>query len=246
AASATEISPEAVEAEARSAAAAFEGFFASQRDLVASLPPDVLSPSLSREEMFERLARFRDGRPARDRAVDLTIYAANGEALAWVGEPSVRESLGSDLGSRAGTQFARREPLGTRLYTVRGGPGGTNGRFAVAEVLLDAPFDAEAWRRRIVLPATLSGSIHAEFLDPTQADAPLHDFLATSGDLYWQRGGGVMPKLLTGLHGRAGELLGLLTLSPELPSAVAARNARRDAGARLLLLLPALAVLTCA
>src|SRR5262249_35548033 len=33
---------------------------------------------------------------------------------------------------------------------------------------------------------------------------------------------------------------------PELPSAVAARNARRDAGARLLLLLPALAVLPCA
>ena len=243
--SGTEVSSEAVEAEARSAAAAFESFFASQRDLVASLPPEVLSPSVSREEMFEILARFRDSRPVRDGEVDLTIYDADGEALAWVGETSVLETLGSDLVGRARTQFARREPLGTHLYTVRAGPGGTGSRLAVAEVRLDAPFDPEAWRRRIDLPASLSASLHAEFLDPAQADAALHDFLATSGDLYWKRGGGATPQLLTGLHGKAGELLGLLTLSPEPPSAAAARGARRDSGARLLLLLPALAVLTC-
>jgi signal transduction histidine kinase len=240
--------PEAVESQARAAAAAFESFFASQRDLVASLPVDLLSPSVSREETFERLVQLRDRRPAGDRAVDLTIYDAGGEALAWVGETSVLDSLGGSLESRAGSQFARREPLGTRLYTVRAGPPGAGSRIAVAEVLLDAPFDPEAWRRRIHLPASLTASLQAEFLDPAQAGAAsLHDFLDWSGDLYWKRGGSVTtPQLLTGLHGKGHELLGLLTLSPEPPSAAAARGARREAGARLLLLLPALAILASA
>src|SRR4029453_5642806 len=93
--------PEAVESQARAAAAAFESFFASPRDLGASLPVDLLSPSVSREETFERLVQLRDRRPAGDRAVDLTIYDAGGEALAWVGETSVLDSLGGPLESRA-------------------------------------------------------------------------------------------------------------------------------------------------
>jgi signal transduction histidine kinase len=241
-----DVSAQAVEAEARAAAAAFERFFASQREMVAALPPDLLSESASREEMFERLARFRDSWSARDRAVDLTIYDAGGEALAWVGETSVLDSLGAGLAGRAGTQFARKEALGSRLYTARAGPGGAASRVAVAEALLDAPFDPEAWRRRIALPASLTASLHAEFLDPVQADSALHDFLDLSGDLYWKKGGGASPQLLTGLHGKGGELLGLLTLSPEPPSETADRRARREAGARLLLLLPALVVLAAA
>jgi len=240
-----EASTQAVEEEARASAAAFEAFFASQRDLVDALPPELFDENASREEMFERLARFRELESAHDRTVDLTIYDGGGDALAWVGETSVLDDLGPSLAARASTQFARREPLSTRLYTVRAGPGGARGRVAVAEALLDAPFDPEAWRRRIALPVSVTASLHAEFLDPAQADAALHDFLDRSGDLYWKKGGGASPQLLTGLHGKEGELLGLLTLSPEAPAAAAARGARHEAGGRLLLLLPALALLAC-
>ena len=231
----------AVEKRADAVRAAVEAVLAEERATVLALPPEIFSPSASRQELFVRLDAIERDR-ARSRAGSgLTIYDAEGQALAWAGDTSIcREALEVGASPARPAQFVQKSALRTSVVTLRQGGGDGPRRTLAAELLLEAPSDPGAWRRLIERPIAPGADVRAEFLEPGEADSALQEFLALGGQRYWKRGGGGSSQMIAPVRSSSGEILGLLTFAPDPPQAAAARAIRRAELGRQALLVVAI------
>lgn len=214
-----------VERDASTVVLAFERFLAGERAVVQSVPTAVFDATADRWQTFARLASLQDANGRKGEELVITVYEPNAAALAWIGTPSILDEHDLQL-AVPGTaiQIVRRQPLGTTLVTMRTLTEG--GRCVVGESLLDALYDPEAWRRDVPLPASMHTDLSVEFLERRQADAALAEFFKEGGDRYWTRGSQGGAELLVPVRDSSGAPLVLLTLRPESPASVAAREAR--------------------